>query len=98
MSQDSESDAFLDFKLQKYFVLVMLFASKVVASGLLMPGGPGLKDPCEKGDVDVTTNMSVQQREDITHSAQRYLRLMHFRQIYKVLGMSEEDFFDEAHR
>merc|ERR1712051_733953 len=33
---------------------------------------------------DVTTNMTVQQREDITHSAQRYLRLMHFRQIYKV--------------
>jgi len=71
---------------------------EVVSSGLLMPYGPGIKDPCEQGDVDVTENLTVQQREDITHSAQRYLRLMHFRQIYKVLGMNEEDFLDEAYR
>ena len=63
-----------------------------------MPFGTGIKDPCEQGDVDVTANLTVQQREDITHSAQRYLRLMHFRQIYKVLGMNEEDFFDETYR
>ena len=63
-----------------------------------MSNGTGIKDPCEDGDVDVTTNLTVQQREDITHSAQRYLRLMHFRQIFKVLGMNEEDFYDEAYR
>ena len=31
------------------------------------------------------------QAEDITKSAQYYLRLMHFRQIYKVLGMQMEE-------
>ena len=63
-----------------------------------MPDGSGIKDPCEVGDADVTINFTAQQREDITHSAQRYLRLMHFRQIYKVLGMNEDDFLDEAYR
>ena len=63
-----------------------------------MQNGTGIKDPCEDGDVDVTSNLTLQQREDITHSAQRYLRLMHFRQIYKVLGMNEEDYFDEPYR
>lgn len=32
--------------------------------------GPGIKDPCEKESVDAITNLSLQQREDITQSAQ----------------------------
>lgn len=32
--------------------------------------GPGIKDPCEKETVDATANLTVQQREDITQSAQ----------------------------
>lgn len=43
---------------------------EAVASGILLPGGPGLMDPCEKEPVDAVGNISNQQREDITASAQ----------------------------
>ncbi|XP_051278114.1 zinc finger RNA-binding protein isoform X1 [Dicentrarchus labrax] len=58
-----------------------------ISSGILLPGGPGLVDPCEKKPVDTLTAMGEQQREDITSSAQFALRLLAFRQIHKVLGM-----------
>uniref|UniRef100_A0A8C9TA73 Zinc finger RNA-binding protein n=1 Tax=Scleropages formosus TaxID=113540 RepID=A0A8C9TA73_SCLFO len=58
-----------------------------MATGILLPDGPGLLDPCEKEHTDVLENMSVQAREDITASAQHALRLLAFRQIHKVLGM-----------
>ncbi|XP_021939050.1 zinc finger RNA-binding protein-like isoform X2 [Zootermopsis nevadensis] len=60
---------------------------EALASGILLPGGPGLLDPCEKDPSDVAGNMLPQQREDITASAQHALRLIAFRQIHKVLGM-----------
>lgn len=49
----------------------------------------GLSDPCEKEAVDAIGNMTSQQREDITASAQHALRLVAFRQIHKVLGMEQ---------
>lgn len=58
-----------------------------ISSGILLPGGPGLIDPCEKNPTDTLAAMDEQQREDITSSAQFALRLLAFRQIYKVLGM-----------
>ncbi|XP_032903135.1 zinc finger RNA-binding protein-like isoform X2 [Amblyraja radiata] len=58
-----------------------------IASGVLLPDGPGLLDPCEKDQSDALSYMSHQQREDITASAQHALRLLAFRQIHKVLGM-----------
>ncbi|KAJ8396593.1 hypothetical protein AAFF_G00016590 [Aldrovandia affinis] len=58
-----------------------------ISSGILLPGGPGLVDPCEKNSTDTLGAMSEQQREDITSSAQFALRLLAFRQIHKVLGM-----------
>ncbi|KAG7453674.1 zinc finger RNA-binding protein isoform X1, partial [Solea senegalensis] len=58
-----------------------------ISSGILLPGGPGLVDPCEKKPVDTLVPMEEQQREDITSSAQFALRLLAFRQIHKVLGM-----------
>lgn len=58
-----------------------------IASGILLPGGPGLYDPCEKDPVDAAAGLSNQEREDITASAQHALRLIAFRQIHKVLGM-----------
>ncbi|XP_037633018.1 zinc finger RNA-binding protein isoform X1 [Sebastes umbrosus] len=58
-----------------------------ISSGILLPGAPGLVDPCEKKPVDTLTSMGEQQREDITSSAQFALRLLAFRQIHKVLGM-----------
>jgi hypothetical protein len=51
----------------------------------------GLRDPCEHEDVDVTSYLTLQQREDLTRSAQHFLRMMHFRQIHIVLGMPMED-------
>ncbi|XP_043468017.1 zinc finger RNA-binding protein [Leptopilina heterotoma] len=60
-----------------------------VAGGILLPGGPGLSDPCEKDPIDAIGTMTAQQREDITSSAQHALRLVAFRQIHKVLGMEQ---------
>ncbi|XP_044756419.1 zinc finger RNA-binding protein isoform X7 [Coccinella septempunctata] len=60
---------------------------EAVASGLLLPGGPGLGDPCEKDSPDAAAALTVQQREDLTCSSQYALRLIAYRQIYKVLGM-----------
>ncbi|CAH0552579.1 unnamed protein product [Brassicogethes aeneus] len=60
---------------------------EAVASGLLLPGGPGLGDPCEKDSPDAAAALTAQQREDLTCSAQYALRLIAYRQIFKVLGM-----------
>lgn len=57
---------------------------EAVAGGLLLPGGPGLADPCEKEGPDASCALTAQQREDLTCSAQYALRLIAFRQIYKV--------------
>ncbi|XP_061907015.1 zinc finger RNA-binding protein isoform X1 [Entelurus aequoreus] len=58
-----------------------------ISSGILLTGGPGLMDPCEKSVFDTLTAMGKQQREDITLSAQFALRLLAFRHIHKILGM-----------
>uniref|UniRef100_A0A667ZMX6 Spermatid perinuclear RNA-binding protein n=1 Tax=Myripristis murdjan TaxID=586833 RepID=A0A667ZMX6_9TELE len=58
-----------------------------LASGILLPGGPGLHDPCEKEPTNTLADMTNQQAEAITYSAQHALRLMAFGQIYKVLEM-----------
>uniref|UniRef100_A0A8C5WYJ5 Spermatid perinuclear RNA-binding protein n=1 Tax=Laticauda laticaudata TaxID=8630 RepID=A0A8C5WYJ5_LATLA len=58
-----------------------------LASGILLPGGPGVHDPCEREPTDALSSVTVSQREAITHSAQHALRLSAFGQIYKVLEM-----------
>ncbi|XP_023368410.1 zinc finger RNA-binding protein 2 [Otolemur garnettii] len=58
-----------------------------VATGMLLTDGPGLQDPCEKGQKDALEPMTLQEREDVTASAQYALRLLAFRQIHKFLGM-----------
>ncbi|XP_024898837.1 zinc finger RNA-binding protein 2 [Pteropus alecto] len=58
-----------------------------VASGTLLTDGPGLQDPCERDQVDVLGSMTLQEREDITASAQHALRMLAFRQTHKLLGM-----------
>ncbi|PIK44186.1 putative zinc finger RNA-binding protein isoform X1 [Apostichopus japonicus] len=60
---------------------------EAVAGGLLLPGGPGIYDPCEREDTDVLDMASPQQKEEITASAQHALRLIVFRQVHKVLNM-----------
>lgn len=59
---------------------------EAIASSILV-NGPGLLDPCEKEPEDALASLSKQQREDVTVSAQMFLRFIAFRQIHKVLGM-----------
>jgi len=69
----------------------------VLAGGLILPGGEGLLDPCERDGVDSLRDLSEQDREDITTSSQHALRLCGFGQIHKVLGMPPlEDALKEA--
>ncbi|XP_040262427.1 spermatid perinuclear RNA-binding protein isoform X3 [Bufo bufo] len=62
-------------------------AMECLASGIILPGGPGLHDPCEREPTDALAYMTVKEREEITQSAQHALRLLAFGQIYKVLQM-----------
>ncbi|XP_067644397.1 zinc finger RNA-binding protein [Eurosta solidaginis] len=61
---------------------------EALASGFLI-NGPGLLDPCEKEAQDALHDLTKQQREDLTVSAQLFLRYIAFRQIHKVLGMDQ---------
>ncbi len=58
---------------------------EALAGGLLLPDSPGFLDPCEKNPRDVASGLTSQERENLTSSAQSFLRLMAFRQIHKVL-------------
>ena len=49
--------------------------------GILLPGSMGILDPCEKEPCDAFSNLTSQQREDITVAAQNILRLIAFRQV-----------------
>ena len=60
-----------------------------IASGILLAGGHGLMDPCEKVPTDVTAYLTEQQCEDITVSAQQFLRLFLFGQLYKFLDVAK---------
>ena len=69
---------------------------EICASGALLDNEEreeSFKDPCEREESAASplSNLTKQEAEDITKSAQYYLRLMHFRQIYKVLGMQMEE-------
>nr|XP_020450811.1 spermatid perinuclear RNA-binding protein-like isoform X2 [Monopterus albus] len=61
--------------------------TECIASGILLPGGPGIHDPCEREPTDVLCDLSAQQADAITLSAQHALRLLAFGQLYKVLNM-----------
>jgi len=67
------------------FRLVM----EVIASGVILPNGPGLLDPCEKDATDALSSLSAPGREDVTLYAQQALREIQFGQIHKVLGIEE---------
>lgn len=56
---------------------------EALSCGILIQG-PGLLDPCEKEPVDALIVLTKQQREDITVTAQQFLRFIAFRQIHKV--------------
>lgn len=56
---------------------------EAMSTGILI-NGPGVLDPCEKDPHDALVSLSKQQREDLTVSAQKFLRFIAFRQIHKV--------------
>lgn len=56
---------------------------EAMSTGILI-NGPGVLDPCEKDPHDALVSLSKQQREDLTVSAQQFLRYIAFRQIHKV--------------
>ena len=60
---------------------------EALSGGILLPDSPGFLDPCEKNPRDVSHGLTSQQRENLTSSAQSFLRLMAFRQIHEVLQM-----------
>ncbi|KAL4663474.1 hypothetical protein H8957_013641 [Semnopithecus entellus] len=66
-----------------------------VATGTLLTDGPGLQDPCERDQTDALEPMTLQEREDVTASAQHALRMLAFRQTHKILGM---DLLPPRHR
>lgn len=65
---------------------------EALSTGLLI-NGPGLFDPCEKEPHDALLGLTKQQREDLTVSAQTFLRMIAFRQIYKAKYLNELIFF-----
>ena len=67
---------FLKFNYRLGDLLRRVFAS--ISSGLFLPGGSGINDPCERERVDVSEKLSKQMREDITYKAQHVLRLLSF--------------------
>jgi len=60
---------------------------EMLASGILLSGDVGLKDPCEIHASDVMADLTPQQKENLTKSAQRILRSISFNKIHEVLGM-----------
>ncbi|XP_058230418.1 spermatid perinuclear RNA-binding protein-like isoform X1 [Hemibagrus wyckioides] len=56
-----------------------------ISSGIFLPGGPGLHDPCEKEEVDTLSAMTNDQAELLTYTAQLALRLLAFGQIHRFL-------------
>jgi len=58
-----------------------------LAGGILLDGGLGVADPCEKARTDCFASLSTQDREDLTASAQHALRLLSFGVMHKILGI-----------
>ncbi|XP_053530326.1 spermatid perinuclear RNA-binding protein isoform X3 [Ictalurus punctatus] len=56
-----------------------------ISSGIFLPGGPGLHDPCEKEEVDTLSAVMNDQAELLTYTAQHALRLLAFGQIHRFL-------------
>lgn len=62
-------------------------AFSLLSAGVISKGGTGIVDPCEREPIDCMWEMSVQEREDVTASAQHALRLAAFGNLFKILGI-----------
>lgn len=61
----------------------------VLAGGLVLSGGPSLKDPCEKEPVDVFGHLFEQDAEDLTRAAQTALRIIAGGKLDELLGLKD---------
>ena len=68
---------------------------EAVSSGLLLDDGPGLKDPCERAEVDACGHLTPQMRADVTKQAQTDLRNIHYRKIHLLLGLENVERFEK---
>lgn len=62
-----------------------------LSSGILLPDGPGLYDPCEREPLDLRDQLTLQQKLNITTTAQKILREIALKRLSNVLGLSRED-------
>lgn len=62
-----------------------------IAGGIFLPDNPGVYDPCEREPTDLCTKLTIQEREDMTASAQHALRLLAFQQMHKILDITLDD-------
>lgn len=70
-----------------------------MATGLVLEDGPGLKDPCEAGSVDVFASLTTQDAENLTRAAQAALRMCACEQMENLLELEaevEEEAQDDA--
>lgn len=49
---------------------------QLLASGLFLPGSAGITDPCEKGQVRVHTNLTLEQQDEVCMAAQTIQRIL----------------------
>ncbi|CAD6184812.1 unnamed protein product [Caenorhabditis auriculariae] len=57
------------------------------SSGILSQSGIEITDPCEKEKTNPLQSLTKKQKDDLTVSANEFIRLIAFNQFYKVLGM-----------
>lgn len=60
---------------------------EAIAGGVLLPGSAGIFDPCEREPTDASANMTIQERTDITASAQ-------VNQLVVVLSPGKTNYYD----
>ncbi|CAB0006927.1 unnamed protein product [Nesidiocoris tenuis] len=60
---------------------------EAIAGGVLLPGSAGIFDPCEREPTDASANMTIQERTDITASAQ-------VNQLVVVLSPEKTNYYD----
>lgn len=82
------SDAFSRWWPAASLCLVSCFAFNFISKSYwLFLENTKLFDPCERGEIDIFSNIGRQQRENMMCSAQTAVRLIAFDQIHSLLGI-----------
>lgn len=68
---------------------IMRRVLECISSGVLLPNGAGIKDPCADKDTDLAAGVDAADVEKLTMDAQRGLRLLVFNKLHEYLGVPE---------